>query len=84
MLVRSSIRGNAAAAKSRGLSQVERHYVVGSVIFALNLASFARSAGWSSASQMSRAPPNWRITPGQAVTSNSAITAIFKIIAIRP
>jgi hypothetical protein len=32
MLVRSSIRGNAAAAKSRGLSQVERRYVVGSVL----------------------------------------------------
>jgi hypothetical protein len=28
MLVRSFIRGNAAAAKSRCLSQVEKHYVV--------------------------------------------------------
>jgi hypothetical protein len=36
MLVRSSIRGNAAAAKSRGLSQVERRYVVGSVIWEEN------------------------------------------------
>jgi len=41
MLVRSSVRGNAAAAKSRGLSQAERRYVVGSVILPLNLASFA-------------------------------------------
>jgi hypothetical protein len=28
--------------------------------------------------------PHRRMTAGQAVTSNSAITAIFKIIAIRP
>jgi hypothetical protein len=27
MLVRSSIRGNAAAAKSRGLSQLKKRYV---------------------------------------------------------
>jgi hypothetical protein len=41
MLVRSSNRGNAAAAKSRGLSQVERSYVMGSVIVPLNWASSA-------------------------------------------
>jgi hypothetical protein len=40
MLVRSSIRGNAAAAKSCCLSQLEGRYVVGSVIFPPNLASF--------------------------------------------